>query len=53
MEGKLEGTSIPCELCTGDTVCRKSDGSLMTSVEWCTEMEECAADIDWEKVYGR
>jgi hypothetical protein len=40
-----------CKYCTGDSAVRNPDGSLMTSKEWCTEVETCAATIDWDKVY--
>lgn len=46
---------IPCHLCKGNSatwVGIGDDRRLMTSVEWCQEMDACAAMIDWEKIYG-
>lgn len=44
----------PCRFCTGDSACRVLDGSrLMTSWEWCQEMNTCAATVEWDKISGR
>jgi hypothetical protein len=50
---KFPGT--PCHLCKGDSATWTGTGDerrLMTSVEWCREMDTCAATIDWEKIHG-
>ena len=44
-----------CEDCVGDSCVikgREADGSpiYMTGWEWCQEMNECAATIDWEAI---
>jgi len=43
----------PCQFCTRNSACRVADGSrLMTSWEWCQEVNTCAATIDWDAVFG-
>lgn len=47
----------PCNLCTGDSACwvgkmGTPERRLMTSEEWCREVDTCAATIDWDKVFG-
>jgi hypothetical protein len=39
-----------CIYCIGNSACRKSDGTIMTSKEYCEEINTCAATIDWDKI---
>ncbi len=44
---------IFCDFCTGDSAVRNRHSRvLMTSHELCTDLQECTATIDWEKVYN-
>lgn len=55
-----EQPEIPCDVCTGDSAAvacmpNGEGGKVrrrLTSQEWCMEVGECAATIDWEKVFG-
>lgn len=44
-------TEIPCNECNGLS-CVIKDGKRMTSVKFCTELQECSREIDWEEVLG-
>ena len=48
--GELVIDTETCLYCTGMSAVRKTDGSLMTSREWCESVTTCAATIDWEKM---
>lgn len=43
----------PCNFCTGNSAARMADGRLMTSWEWCQQMNTCAATVDWERINDR
>lgn len=43
----------PCTYCTGNASLRKNNGLLMTSWEWCQEMDTCAATVDWDEVFDQ
>jgi len=42
-----------CNLCGGNSdTPHPTEDRKMTGREWCEYFKECAAEIDWEKVYG-
>jgi hypothetical protein len=42
----------PCVHCTGLSCVKRPDGPLMTSWEWCQELDTCAATVDWDALGG-